>query len=86
MPAQREIALTILLLKLSAKKHIIEQKEKLCKELYYDNPVKVWYKDKPFAKITLLIPTLSSESNKWCIHTKISRNLTNKSKNFWVKD
>ena len=37
MPAQREGALTISLLKLSVKEQIIEQQEKLCKELYSDN-------------------------------------------------
>ena len=40
MPAQREAALTILLLELSVKEHIIEQQEKLCKELYSENPLK----------------------------------------------
>ena len=38
MPAQREIALTILLLKLSIKEQIVEEQEKLCKELYSNNP------------------------------------------------
>ena len=54
MPAQHEVALTISLLELSVKEQIIEQQEKLCKEFYYDNPLKFWDKDKIFAKITLL--------------------------------
>ena len=40
MPAQREIALTILLFELSIKEQIIKQQKKLCKELYSDNPLK----------------------------------------------
>ena len=56
MQAQWEVALTISLLELSIKKQIVEQLEKLCKELYYDNPLKFWDKDKPFAKIALLNP------------------------------
>ena len=40
MPAQREVALTILLLELSIKEQIVEQQQKLCKELYSDNPPK----------------------------------------------
>ena len=35
---------------------IAEQQEELCKELYSDNPLKFWDKDKAFAKITLLYP------------------------------
>jgi len=54
IPAQREIALTISLLKLSIKERIAEQQEQLCKELYSDNPLKFWDKDTTFAKITLL--------------------------------
>ena len=50
MPAQREVALTISLLELSIKEQIIEQQEKLCKELYSDNPLKFWDKNKTFAK------------------------------------
>ena len=53
MPVQREVALTISLLKLSIKEQIVEQQEKLCKELYSDNPLKFWDRDKIFAKITL---------------------------------
>ena len=56
VPAQREVALTISLLKLFVKEQIIEQQEKLCKELYSDNLLKFWDKDKTFAKITLLNP------------------------------
>ena len=56
MPAQREVALTIPLLKLSVKEQIVEQEEKLCKELYSNNSLKFWDKDKTFAKITLLNP------------------------------
>ena len=40
MPAQREVALAISLLELSVKERIVEQQEKLCKELYSDNPLK----------------------------------------------
>jgi len=40
MPTQREVALSILLLELSIKEQIAEQKEELCKELYYNNPLK----------------------------------------------
>ena len=54
MPAQREAALAISLLELSVKKQIIEQQEKLSKELYSDNPMIFWDKDKTFAKITLI--------------------------------
>ena len=54
MLAQREVALTISLLELSVKEQIVEQQEKLCKELYSDNPLEFWDKDKIFAKITLL--------------------------------
>jgi len=54
--AQREIALNISLLELSIKEQLAEQQEKLCKELYSDNPLKYWDKDKIFAKITLLNP------------------------------
>ena len=49
MPAQREVALTMSLLELSVKEQIVEQQEKLCKELYFDNPPKFWDKDKTFA-------------------------------------
>ena len=56
MPAQREVALTISLLELSIKEQIVEQQGKLCNELYSDNPLKFWDKDKTFAKITLLNP------------------------------
>ena len=56
MPAQCEVELTISLLKLSVKEQIILQQEKLCKELYSDNPLKFFDKDKTFAKITLLNP------------------------------
>ena len=56
MLAQREIALTISLLELSTKEQIIEQQENLCEELYSDNPLKFWDKDKIFAKITLSNP------------------------------
>ena len=54
MFAQCEVALTISLLELSGKEQRIEQQEKLCKELYSDNPLKFWDKDKKFAKITLV--------------------------------
>ena len=50
IPAQREIALSISLLKLSIKEQTIEQQEELCKELYSDNPLKFWDKDKIFTK------------------------------------
>ena len=84
--AQQEIALTISLLELSIKERIVEQQEKLYKELYSNNPLKFWDKDKIFAKISPLIPTLLSESNKSCTHTRIFKNLINKAKNFWIKD
>jgi len=35
----------------------VKQQEKLCKELYYDNLLKFWDKDKTFTKITLLNPS-----------------------------
>jgi len=54
--AQREIALSISLLELSAKEQITEKQEELCKELYSDNPLKFWDKDETFTKITLLNP------------------------------
>ena len=54
--AQREVALSISLLKLSSKQQIVEQQEELCKELYSDDPLKFWDKDKAFAKINLLNP------------------------------
>ena len=54
MPVQREVALTISVLDLSIKEHIAEQQEQLYKELYSNNPLKFWDKDKTFAKITLL--------------------------------
>ena len=38
------------------KEQIAEQQEQLCKELYSDNPLKFWDKDKKFANITLLNP------------------------------
>ena len=41
MPAQRELALTISLLELSNKDQIVKQQEKLGKELYSDNPLKI---------------------------------------------
>ena len=44
------------MLELSIKNQIAEQQEELCKELYSNNPLKFWDKDKPFAKITLLNP------------------------------
>ena len=53
MPAQRKVELTILLLELSIREQIVEQQEKLCKELYSDNLLKFCDKDKTFAKITL---------------------------------
>jgi len=56
IPAQHEIALSISLLEMSIKEQIIEQQEELCKELYSDNSLKFWDKDKTFAKITLLNP------------------------------
>jgi len=34
------VALHISLLELSIKEHTAEQQEKLCKEFYYDNPLK----------------------------------------------
>ena len=40
MSAQHEVALTISLLELSIKEQIIEQEEKLCRELYSNNPLK----------------------------------------------
>jgi len=40
MLAQREVALIISLPELSVKEQIVEQQEKLCKELYSDNPLK----------------------------------------------
>jgi len=58
IPAQCEIALSISLLKLSVKEQITEQQEELCKELYSDNPLKFWDKDKTFAKITLSNPNI----------------------------
>jgi len=58
MPAQCEVALTISLLELSIKEHVVEQQQKLCKELYSDNPLKFWYKDETFAQITLLNPNV----------------------------
>jgi len=56
MPVQQEVALIISLLELSIKEQIVEQQEKLYKELCSDNPLKFWDKDKTFAKITLLNP------------------------------
>ena len=56
MPPQLEVALKISLLELSIKEQIVEQQEKLCKELYSDNSLKFWDKNKTFAKITLLNP------------------------------
>jgi len=56
MTVQCEVALTTSLPKLSIKEQIVEQQEKLCKELYYDDPLKFWGKDKAFAKIILLNP------------------------------
>jgi len=56
MSAQREVALTISLLELFVKEQIVEQQEKLCKEIYSDNPLKFWDKNKTFATITLLNP------------------------------
>jgi len=56
IPTQRDIALSISLLELSIKEQIIEQQEELCKELYSDNPLKFWDKNKTLAKITLLNP------------------------------
>ena len=38
------------------KEQISKQQEELGKELYFDNPLKFWDKDKTFAKITLLNP------------------------------
>ena len=55
-PAQREVALTISLLELSIKEQIVKQQEKSCKEIYSDNSLKFWDKDKTFVKITLLNP------------------------------
>jgi len=56
IPAQREIALSISLLELSIKEQVAKKQEKLYKELYFDNPLNFWDKDKTFAKITLLNP------------------------------
>jgi len=39
------------LLELSIRGQIIEQKEELCKELYYDNPFKLWNKDKTLQRL-----------------------------------
>jgi len=44
------------LLELSIKEQIVEQDKKLCKELYSNNPLKFWDKDKTFVKLTLLNP------------------------------
>ena len=57
MPAQQEVALTISLFELSIKEKIVEKQEKLCKELYSNNLLKFWDKDKTFAKIILLNPS-----------------------------
>jgi len=54
--AQHEIALTMSPLELSIKEHIVEQQEELCEDLFYNNPLKFWNKDKTFAKSTLLNP------------------------------
>ena len=69
MPAQREIALTISLLELSIKEQIVKQQEKICKELYSDNHLKFWNKDKTFAKIPLLNPnTIIRVKQMVCTH------------------
>jgi len=56
IPTQHEIAVSISLLEMSIKEQIIEQQEELCKELYSDNPLKFWVKDKTLGKFTLLNP------------------------------
>jgi len=54
MPAQHEVVLTISLLESYVRDQIVEQQEKLCKQLYSNNPIKFQGKDKTFAKIPLL--------------------------------
>ena len=72
MPAQQEVALTISLLELSVKEEIVEQQEKLYKELYSDNPLKFWDKDKTFVEITLLNPnTIIRVKQMVCTHQDI---------------
>ena len=50
IPTQREIALSISLVDLSIEEQITEQQEDLCKELYSNNRLKFWDKDKTFVK------------------------------------
>ena len=71
IPAQREIALSISLLDLSIKEQIVEQQEELCKELYSDNLLKFWNKDKTFTKITLLNPNTIIVKQMVYIHQDI---------------
>ena len=56
IPSQCKTALSISLLELFIKEQIAKQQKELCKELYSDNPLKFWNKDKIFTKITLLNP------------------------------
>ena len=54
VPTQKEFALSIN--EVSLKKQILDQQKELCKELYYENPLKFWDKDKSFATIELKEP------------------------------
>ena len=68
IPAQRGITLSISLLKLSIKEQITKQQEEF-KELYSDNALKFWDKDRTFAKITLLNPNTIIRVKQNGVHT-----------------
>ena len=82
MPAQQEVALTISLLELSLKEQIVEQQYELCKELYSNNPLKFWDKDKIFTKITPLNRNTIIRVQQMVYTHRTSKSLINKSKNF----
>ena len=86
MPVQREITLTISLPELSVKEQIVEQQQKLCRELYYENLLNFWDKDKIFAKTTLLNPNTIIRVKQMVYTHQDIQEFNNKSKNFWIKD
>ena len=56
IPTEREFTLSNN--ELTVKEKTIEQQKELCKELYYEDPLKFWDKDKSFAKIELIDPKI----------------------------
>ena len=50
----------------------------MCKELYYENPLKFWEKDKSFATIELIDPKVVIRVKQMFTLIRINKNLKNK--------